>query len=92
MKTLLAVLLLTGIASADPARRAARQQERAMILEHFDVNHDGVLDRRERKMARREMRQLQRQLRKQDRMERRAMRQQQGRMEPPMGAPGADMR
>lgn len=77
MKTLLALVLLTGVAAADPARRAARQQEQAMILEHFDLNHDGVLDRKERKLARREMRRMQRQLKKQDRMERRAMRQQQ---------------
>ena len=89
MKLLLALALLVplgGIAGANPQRRQERQAEKQMILEHFDANHDGVLDRRERHAARREMRQLGRQLRKQDRMERRERRlaRREGRRQQPM--------
>jgi Ca2+-binding EF-hand superfamily protein len=51
----LALFSFAGLATADPKieRRAERHQ---MMLERFDVNHDGRLEPRERRIARRELR------------------------------------
>jgi len=53
---LLALLLFSSIANADPADGGGRHRMhpklRARLLEKFDANHDGVLDDSERQAAR----------------------------------------
>ena len=40
----------------NPARAERRAERRQMMLQRFDVNHDGRLEPRERRIARRELR------------------------------------
>jgi hypothetical protein len=56
----LAVLMLSGIAHADPQPAQPRQrgQLRALLLQHFDKNGDGRLGPRERRHAARALRRL----------------------------------
>jgi hypothetical protein len=58
---LAAVLLVSGIAHADPQGPPAqprRGQMRQLLLQHFDRDHDGRLDPRERKQAAKQLRKL----------------------------------
>jgi hypothetical protein len=60
LAAVLAVLLLSGVASADPPAppRHQRGQLRALLLQHFDKNGDGRLEPRERKRAARALHKL----------------------------------
>jgi Ca2+-binding EF-hand superfamily protein len=55
---LLVVLSLTGVAHADHGPPRPRAQLRQLLLQHFDRNHDGRLEPRERKQAARALRRL----------------------------------
>jgi Ca2+-binding EF-hand superfamily protein len=69
------VLLLAGTAYAEPPpmQPAPRAQFRQLLLERFDRNHDGRLEKRERKQAARAMRRIAKQMMRADRrQERRA--------------------
>ena len=57
---LLVVLLLSGVAHADggPPPQRQRGQLRALLLQHFDRNHDGRLQPRERKQAAKALRRM----------------------------------
>jgi len=58
---LLVVLLLGGVANADngpPPPPRPRGQFRALLLQHFDRNHDGRLGPRERRQAAKALRRL----------------------------------
>lgn len=63
------VLLLSGIAYADPPpmQPAPRGQFRQLLLERFDHNHDGRLEKRERKQAARALRRIAKQMMRADR-------------------------
>jgi Ca2+-binding EF-hand superfamily protein len=64
------VLLLSGVAYADPPPGG---QFRQQLLERFDRNHDGRLEKRERKQAARALRRIAKQMMRADRrQERRA--------------------
>ena len=60
LAAVLAVLFLSGVAHADqPApQRPQRGQLRALLLQHFDKNHDGQLGPRERRHAARALHKL----------------------------------
>lgn len=67
------VLLLSGVAHADPQEPAPRAQFRQLLLQHFDRNRDGRLEPRERKQAARALRRLAKQMMRGDmRAQRRA--------------------
>jgi Ca2+-binding EF-hand superfamily protein len=54
-----AVVMLSGVAHADnPQPHAQRGQLRALLLQHFDKNHDGRLGPRERRHAARALHRL----------------------------------
>ena len=56
----LLVVLVSGVAHADngPPPPRPRGQLRALLLQHFDRNHDGRLDPRERRQAAKALRRL----------------------------------
>lgn len=63
LAAILTVLLLAGVAHADPGgpggpRGGERRQMRALLLQTFDRNHDGQLEPRERRHAARVLRRL----------------------------------
>ena len=81
MKTvLLAFLVMTGMAAADPMPQPApipvqggvmvpippREQLRAAVLARFDKNHDGVLEPKERRHAAKALRRMARRLARED--------------------------
>ena len=49
-----ALVAFAGVASADPG--PARAERHQMMLQRFDMNHDGRLEPRERRIAKRELR------------------------------------
>jgi Ca2+-binding EF-hand superfamily protein len=64
---LVSMMTLGGVAAADPGPRPARAQIRQMLLQRFDRNHDGRLERREKRQAIRALRRMARQLAMSDR-------------------------
>jgi hypothetical protein len=62
---LVTTLGLAGVAHADPAR--PRGQLHQLLLERFDRNHDGKLERQERRKAIRALRRVARRMAMQDR-------------------------
>jgi Ca2+-binding EF-hand superfamily protein len=70
LAALAVVMLLGGVAHADRPR--PRGELRQLLLQHFDRNHDGRLEGRERKQAARALHRLAKRLAKTDKGQRRA--------------------